>query len=100
MVELYFLNLKYKWGTLCMQVLLTLSSPANIYLLLTISIQNRLFCYESVGIDHTLQVIQYENQILQNCLKLKGNCGHHIGKDSNASFVTFEAERVNRLQPL
>ena len=37
-----------------------LASLINIHLLLTISVQNQLFCCENMGIDHTLQAIQYE----------------------------------------
>ena len=66
---------------------LALSAPSTLpvsYLLLIISIQNQLSCCENIGIDHTLQAIQYEKQILPNCL----------GKFSNLSLVMFGVERV------
>ena len=43
----------------------------NTYLLLKISIQNRLFCYENLGIDHTLQAIQYQKQNSPKLIKRK-----------------------------
>ena len=39
------------------------------YLLLSISIQNKLFCCENIAIDNTLQDFQHEKQILPKCLK-------------------------------
>ena len=38
-----------------------------VYLFLTISIPNKLFCCENMGINHKLQAIQYEKK---NYLKL------------------------------
>ena len=75
---------------------LTLSAPAsliNIHLLLTISVQNQLFCCENMGIDHTLQAIQYEK--LNAHKLLKGKYIYHLGEFRNTSFVVFGAERVN-----
>ena len=63
-------------------------SPAsliNIYLLLTISIQNKLFCCENIGSDHTLQAIQYEKQVLQTFFKESMDTSY---------FAMFRAERL------
>ena len=66
----------------------------NIHLLLTISIQNQLFCCENIRIDHTLQAIQYE-KVNSPCLK--GKYGYHyLGEFSNTLFVVFGAERVKQ----
>ena len=43
----------------------------SINLLLTISIQNQLFCCENIGIDHTLQAIKYEKPISPKLFKRK-----------------------------
>ena len=48
------------------ELLLTLkfspSKSISTYLLLAISLQNRLFCWENVGIDHTLTSYPIEKQ--------------------------------------
>ena len=48
-----------------------LASLINIHLLPTISVQNQLFCCENMGIDHTLQAIQYEKLNPPKLLKRK-----------------------------
>ena len=49
-----------------------------------------------MGIDHTLQAIQYEKLNSPKLFKRKD--GYHLGKFSNTSFVVFGAERVKRVK--
>ena len=56
----------------------------NVYLLLTIPIQNKLFRCENIGIDHILQAIQYKKN-LPNCLK--GKYRYLLGEFSNTFVV-------------
>ena len=57
------LNKPYVSTVRAVKLGLSFFSPSkfiNIYILLTISIQNKLFCCENIIIDHTLQAIRYE----------------------------------------
>ena len=66
----------------------------NIYLLLTISIQNRSFRFENMGIDHTLPAIHYEKK---NSPKLfLRNVWPWLGEFGNTSFVVIGAEMVKK----
>ena len=66
----------------------------NIHLLLTVKIQNELIFCENIGIDHTLQAIQYEKKKSPKLFKRTGRIGYCLGQLSNTSFVVFGAERV------
>ena len=76
---------------------LTLSASAslfNVHVLLTISIQNMLFCVKKVGIDQTPQA-KVKRKILSNCLT--GKYGYHSGEfsnDFNSSFVVFGTKKI------
>ena len=63
----------------------------SIYLLLTLSIQNKCLCCENIRTDHIVQAFQYEKRHFPKLFK--GKYGHHLGDFSNTSFFVFGAER-------
>ena len=66
----------------------------NIHLLLTVSIQNQLFCCENIEYDHTLQATKYEKLSSPKLFKRKAWISFR--RISNTSFVVFGAEKVKK----
>ena len=48
------------------------SKIINVHLLFTVSLQNKLFCCQNIGIDHTCKLSNMKKNILPNCSKGNG----------------------------